>query len=161
LSLKYFAYFGGEVICNYMIHGFHQRQHVSDPDDAMEFFDSFFSMQLRKRSAHAVRTFEINKYNVMQLFTTHAQLLEIQKNTRDTESRKSASEIALQAFISAVDFNVGAPLAHGGVHPAIELDSDSVLQMKSGQPLAALHAENNTSVFAGREKRRVTQSESE
>lgn len=161
LSLKYFSYFGGELICNYMIHGFCERRPITDPEEAADFFDNFFMMQIRKRSAHAVRSFEINKYNVMQLFTTHAQLLEIQRNSKDTESRNTATEIALESLISAVNFSVGSVSHDFDVHPGIEVDSDMVMQRRLGQPMSDFHEKNKESVFDIRGAASAEQSKSE
>lgn len=98
-SLKMFSYFGGPVLCEYMIAGFQQGKFCQSPDGLSEWLDGHWAMTLRARSAQAARTFEVNRYNVMTLFETHARIMEIEKSAESLDQKRSTIERHVGALI--------------------------------------------------------------
>jgi hypothetical protein len=98
-SLKMFAYFGGPVVCEYMISGFQQGKVCQSPDGLAEWMDGHWAMTIRARSAQAARTFEINKFNVMELFQTHARIMEIEKSSDALDQKRTVIERHVGALI--------------------------------------------------------------
>lgn len=68
LVYKLFGYFGGPLVLNVMISGFDAASFPKKSSEIANWFDNSLKMLLRSRAAAAARIFEINRYNVMQLF---------------------------------------------------------------------------------------------
>ena len=107
LTLKFFAYYGGPLACDVMISGFRRDRRVLSNDDLPEYFHDQFMTQIMRRSAQASGQFEINKYNVMELFHTHSRIIEIQKSTDSSEGRHSELEKHVNAMMSEFPWTVG------------------------------------------------------
>lgn len=106
MSLKFFAYYGGPIVCDIMISGFNSNRKVHSPDDLADYFNEQFSMQIKRRSAQAAGRFEINKYNVTELFHIHSKLIEVQKAT-DPQSRRSEFEKHVNAMMTEIPWTTG------------------------------------------------------
>ena len=108
MSLKFFSYYGGPHVCDVMISGFTRLGHVSSLEDVPDFFNKQFATQIARRSAQAVGKFQINKYNVMELFSIHGKLMEVQKaNAGDTDSRHQELERHMSAALGEIVWCAG------------------------------------------------------
>ena len=156
MSLKYFSYFGGAAICDLMISGFLERRQVLSAKALASFFDDYFTTQIRRRSAIASRVFEVNKYNVMELFNCHTRLMEIQANSKDTEERHSELTGAIKSMLAVASFSVGSSQTHGTQFvakfddSAHEFDSDTLSRAALGSPPPTMAALEHESAFASR-----------
>ena len=158
MSLKYFSYFGGPVICDLMISGFTERKSVLSTQDVTAFFDDYFTNQIRRRSAIASRTFEVNKYNVMELFSAHTRLMEIQANTKDTVERHTQFATAIQTMLTVAAFSVGHKDSPENAKrlnaqydkTALEFDSDTISRTEAGKQPENMIVLDNVSAFMSR-----------
>lgn len=107
MTLKFFAYFGGPLVCDIMISGFRRHQHVRNPEDLADYFNQQFSMQIQRRSMQASMVFEINKYNVMELFATHSRLIEIHRSGKGADDRKTEFEKNVNALMAELPWSTG------------------------------------------------------
>ena len=92
MTLKFFAYYGGPLVCDMMISGFRRDKRVTSQEDLPEYFHEQFMSQVTRRSAQSAGQFEINKYNVMELFATHTRIIEIQRSAESAEDRHNEFE---------------------------------------------------------------------
>lgn len=106
-SLKLFAYFGGAVVLEYMMYGAKQGKQIASEDDLDRFFDVHFATAARSRSAQAVRTFEINKYNVMELFQVHANIIALEKGTDGKSAQQTVIERHVSGMLDELPWTVG------------------------------------------------------
>lgn len=84
-TLKLFAYFGGKYVVDSLIAGFESGKACNSQEDLTKWFDANWAMTVRRRSHQASMQFEINKYNVMELFAVHAQIIQIEKSADNQE----------------------------------------------------------------------------
>lgn len=91
LSYKLFGYFGGPLVLDIIISGFTSGTLPTSAGDVAPWLNKTIKGLLRSKAAVAAKTFEVNKFNVMQLFelqlatvTQDAQLKEL-KGTSDTK----------------------------------------------------------------------------
>lgn len=108
MTLKFFSYFGGPLVCDFMISGFKRDKHVLSREDLGEYFNDQFMSQLTRRSAQAAVQFEINKYNVLELFATHTRIIEIQRSADNAEERHNEFEKHVNAMLSELPWTAGA-----------------------------------------------------
>lgn len=106
-SLKMFAYFGGPVLCETMIHGFQSGKILNSTDNLTQFIDEHWALTLRMRSMQSARTFQVNKYNVMELFATHARIIEVEKSEDSMDQKKSTIERHVSALMDEIPWAVG------------------------------------------------------
>ena len=106
-SLKWFSYFGGPVVCEWMIGGFKQGKPVTRQEDIDAFVDNHWSSTIRRRSAQAAGIFEVNKYNVMELFHTHAQIMTLERSTDTAENKTTDLEHHINHFLGGLPWAVG------------------------------------------------------
>jgi hypothetical protein len=140
-TLKFFGYFGGPLLVEYMISGFRRGVMAHTRDDFTGWFDQHFSHGIRRRSSTAVGMFNVNKYNVMQLFETHARLMEIDRNTESNEDASSTIENNILGFMRNMPWGVAADGAENfkGTRvidmdtKAAELRDDELLMLASGE----------------------------
>jgi hypothetical protein len=140
MTLKFFAYFGGPLICDTMISGFRRNNKITSPEDIPNFFDEQFTSQIQKRSAQAAGQFQINQYNVMELFATHSRLIEVQNGAGSAEDKHSDIEKSIGAMLTELPWSVGArgtkiyedtPLGRFD-NSAVELDGEELLLIAAG-----------------------------
>jgi hypothetical protein len=142
-SLKLFAYFGGAHIVDVMITGFQSGKTLTSPDAINEWFDSNYSMTIRRRSHQAAMLFRVNKFNVMQLFEHHNRIMEIERSDEAREKMRSAEEAHIKALIDEIPWmygekgekaSAGTPLHlyDGG---ASELRDDEVMRVAAGEQI--------------------------
>ena len=108
MTLKFFSYYGGPMVCDLMISGFRRDKRVTSHEDLPEYFNEHFMSQLSRRSAQAAGQFEINKYNVTELFATHTRIIEIQRSAESADDRHSDIEKNVHAMLSELPWTVGA-----------------------------------------------------
>jgi hypothetical protein len=107
MTLKFFAYYGGPLVCDVMISGFRRDRKVTSHDDLENYFNDQFMTQITMRSAQSAGRFEINKYNVMELFATHSRIIEIQKSVKADDDRHSDIEKHVYEMLSELPYSVG------------------------------------------------------
>lgn len=108
MTLKFFSYFGGPLVCDLMISGFQRDKQVLSREDLGSYFHDQFMAQVARRSAQASGQFEINKYNVMELFATHTRIIELQRSAEDADDRHSEFEKHVKAMLTELPWTAGA-----------------------------------------------------
>ena len=74
-TTKMFAYFGGPAVLDYILQcGFHKGVIAQGKDDVAPWLDNHTFTRLKHRSAMAAQNFEVNRFNVMDLFQVHIQI---------------------------------------------------------------------------------------
>lgn len=144
-SLKMFAYFGGKHLVDVLISGMQAGRPMASQDDLAGWLDTNITNTLRRRTAQAAHLFEINKYNVMELFAVHTRIVEISQSDESKEQTKSIQERHIKAMMDEVPWAVGGEgskmyKTHMGLlghldDMAGELRTDEVLRIASGQTL--------------------------
>lgn len=140
MSLKFFAYYGGPVVCDVMISGFRRDRRVASPEGLEDYFNDHFMNQIMMRSAQAAGRFEINKYNVMELFATHSRIIEIQKTVKADDERHSNIDQHIGALLNELHFDAGksSKKLYDGTaigsydEGASEVDPDELLLLGAG-----------------------------
>jgi hypothetical protein len=107
MTLKFFSYFGGPVLCEFMIGGFRRGTTVHTQDDVSSWLDDQWQLTLQRRSAQAAGVFEVNRYNVMELFATHTRIIELQRTAESGDERRSLFERHVQAMLTELPWTVG------------------------------------------------------
>ena len=107
MTLKFFAYFGGPIVCDTMISGFKRKSHVRSVEELSDYFNEQFARQLQIRSAQASGRFEITPFNVMELFATHTKIIEIQKSADNQENKRTEIEKNIHAMLTDFNWSVG------------------------------------------------------
>jgi len=144
-TLKLFAYYGGPQLVDLMIGGLQAGRPLTSADAADEWFDQVIGTTLRRRAAQAAQLFEVNRYNVMELFAAHARLMEIARSGDNQEQARSLLERHIQATIEDIPWVVGsdAERVYGRTEVgrfdagAAELRDDELLLLSSGRPASA------------------------
>lgn len=145
-SLKLFSYFGGPLVAEVMISGMRSGNVLASREDSDQWFDKIWSDAVRRRSGMAAMHFEINKYNVMELFAVHTRIMEIEKSTDNQDQQKSAMEKHVLAAINEIPWAAGQDgedMHRGTVlgridDMAAELRDDEILKIASGETLPGL-----------------------
>lgn len=85
LTYKLFGYFGGPMVLDVVISGFVAGELPSEASQIPNWFDKTLKTLIRSKATAAARLFEVNKYNIMQLF-------EIQLGIMNTELQPGAGD---------------------------------------------------------------------
>lgn len=99
-SIKYFAYFGGPIVADFMIHGVQSGRRPVSQNDVARWLDEIWALTVKRRSLQAAYECEINKRNA-QLWTAHAHIIEL-KGTDNTETQRSTVERHIRAMLDDV-----------------------------------------------------------
>lgn len=167
MTLKFFAYFGGPLVCDIMISGFRRGKQVRNPDELADYFNEQFASQLQRRSAQAAGQFEVNKYNVMELFATHTRIIEIQRSGKNQENRHNDFEKNVNAMLSELPWSVGqvgqkmyvGSLIGKYDDSPVELDSEEIIVTGSGKEPESAKEVIGVNVFRRRELERNAKSQ--
>ena len=90
-----------------MISGFRRGNVVQGQEDISSWLDDQWRVTLQRRSAQSAGVFEVNRYNVMELFATHARIIELQKNSESGEERRSTFTRHVSTMLSQLPWTVG------------------------------------------------------
>ncbi len=145
-SLKLFAYFGGPHLVDLMIGGMESGKPLTSPDDLKNWMDGTWSTILRRRSMQAAMSFEVNKYNVLELFAVHTRIIEIERSEESNEQARTTTERHIKAMVDEIPWAVGddGVKLYGGTtvgrfdSMAGELRDDELLRIASGQTAPTL-----------------------
>lgn len=107
MSLKLFSYFGGPIMCDIMINGFKRNNKLKDSAELEDYINDQFTLQLQRRSLQAVQQFEINKYNVTEIFTLHSRIIELKKSVKNQEMQNTDFEKHVNAMLLSMPWTVG------------------------------------------------------
>lgn len=163
MTLKFFAYFGGPLICDVLISGFRRNRYVRKVEDISDYFNNQFMLQLQRRSTQTIGQFEINKYNVMELFATHTKLIELTRSNKSQEVRHTEFEQNVNAMLTEFPWNVGGASkqlyrdsAIGKYDDsAVELDSEEVILTGAGKEPDSVRGILEVDVFSRKEQARA------
>jgi len=106
MTLKFFSFYGGPVLCDFLLTGFKYGNYARMADDIGGWLDEHFSDQVRRRSAQAIGQFEINQYNVMELAVIHSNIIAIAKGTKGA-GQMSSLERHIQAMLLDTPWTMG------------------------------------------------------
>lgn len=147
-TVKMFAYFGGKFLVDAMLGGMQAGQPLTRPDDLGNWLDKTISNTVRRRAMQASVTFEINKYNVLELMAVHTRIMEIEKSDESQEQTRSTQERHIKALMDEIPWVAGADgekvyQEDMGVvgrldNMAGELRDDELLLLASGRVVPAL-----------------------
>lgn len=160
LSLKFFSYFGGPLVCDIMITGFRRHQHVRSSEALADYFNQQFATRIQQRSIQAAMTFEVNKYNVMELFATHTRLLEIHRYGKGDDERKTEFETNVNALMSELPWSTGrsgAQLYEGQAlgqydMSAAEVSAEEAVESGLGSTVLEMDELKGRDIFEERQK---------
>lgn len=144
MSLKFFSYYGGPLVCDLMLSGFRPDRRVNSYDEIPDFFNEQFAVQIKRRSAQVAGLFEINKYNVMELFVVHSKLIELQRTAdKDPAQKHSEFEKHVMGMLSSIPWATGktGEAMYDGTaigksdNEAAEMSDEELLLTSAGLPV--------------------------
>jgi hypothetical protein len=144
-TLKLFAYFGGPLVLDVLIAGFEYGKPLQSLDDLPDWFDRQWTLTIRRRSHQAALQFEVNRFNVMELFSAHQQIMALAQREDNPQQQRSRIEQHIQNLLDDLPFAVGSagvrivegtPLAQYD-NDAAELRDRDLFTTQHGQPLSA------------------------
>jgi hypothetical protein len=123
-SLKLFAYFGGPLMVDLMIHGFRSGQRLRSHEELSRWLDENWAVTIKRRSLQAASQVEINKYNALELINTHAKIIEIEQSDDAQEARRTGLERHIQAMLDDLPWRSGPPARKDGSDTARKKTAD-------------------------------------
>ncbi len=143
LSAKYFAYFGGPILLDFIVNGDAGLDKPRETGELGEYLDKFLTGTIRRRANVAATEISINRYNAVELIGMHYRLLELQAES-DTglpgSSQKWQDNVT--RFLSEVPWSFGEEgqrlRADGSVianidEAAIELRAEQSIRYQAGE----------------------------
>jgi hypothetical protein len=106
-SLKCFGYYGGPIAIDFMLSGFSRGMEPQSRDDISPWLDAHTALAAKRRSAMAVGQFDVDKWNVMDLFAFHARLMEIEKSEEHAAKARSEIEKNIDGLMTEIGWTVG------------------------------------------------------
>lgn len=142
-SSKFFGYFAGSQVLDVVLTGFDRGVTLpASSDTCDDFFDAHFSGGIRRRAAESVTVFEVNKYNVMQLFEIHAQLISVDKQAREHNEELNSLEKGVDLLLKAIPFATGSSARRTADGPGYnshvgnsELRANELMQASRGEAI--------------------------
>lgn len=107
LSMKFFAYFAGPIALNAIITGWCGSGAAKDRNDLMDLYDLQYKFSLRRKSTAAATAFEVNRYNVMQLFDLHQRLMEAESANGADKNKTDIADNIL-GMLNEIEWTVGS-----------------------------------------------------
>lgn len=140
-SLKFFAYFGGSIMVDTLLHCFRSGKPLVSQEDMPRWFDQHWSDTVRRRSAQASMAFEINKFNIMELFAIHSKIIELDRSEDADETARTTQERHVKAMMDSIPWMIGMDgetVLRGSAlasydSGALELRDDDVQRAASGE----------------------------
>lgn len=137
-TLKWFAYFGGPRLLDYVMTGFRRGARLDSAEGGDEWLTRHVHRRLRGRAAAAAQTFEVNSYNVMELFAVHNQIVQIERSHATAVQARDQVHTAIRAMLDGMKWAVGpdgkklvagTPVEAFDENEAVELRDDELLRL--------------------------------
>lgn len=107
-SLKFFAYFAGPWVLERMLTGFEYNSRANTPDEATNGWDErHYIRGIKRKAAQAVNFFEVNKFNVIDVFMTVNQIISIEKSADTQEGQQSKYDMHIKSCMDGLPWTVG------------------------------------------------------
>lgn len=134
-SLKFFAYFAGPWVLERMLTGFERTSRANNPDEATNGWDEkHYIRGIKRKAAQAVNYFEINKFNVIDVFMTVNQIISIEKSADTQDGQQSKYDMHIRAHMDGLPWTVGTRDAEN-VMKAIAKFDDSTSELRDDELL--------------------------
>lgn len=138
---KLFAYFGGPAVADELLHMCDPNDRPSDTKDVSRYWERQLTRTLKRRSLQAAQFFEINKFNVIQLFSVVNDVRNLEHTIEQGDTNKTDLEQTAISLMSEIKFIAGLTVqsqAEGTVGAeftgsAVELRSDEALRLTDGR----------------------------
>lgn len=140
-TLKLFAYFGGPHAADIMISGFQSGRKLMEPDKWQTWFDEQWAMTFRKRMASASPVFEVNRYNITELFGVYTRLLEIEKKAASGQTPQNVQEQAANTLLAELPWAFGAEAAKRYADTEIGRQDQEAEELRDDELLTAARGE--------------------
>ena len=105
--LKFFAYFGGIYMLDFMLVGFQRGELAASRDDTMTWLERHITGNQTRRTASSVGVFEINRYNVVDLFNWHARMRELSVTEKGAGAQRSGVDRNVAGLIGDIQYAIG------------------------------------------------------
>lgn len=140
-TLKYFAYFGGKVLCEFMLHGDKIGVQPNSYDELLDYMEDDFKHKFYRRAVAAVQSFDVTWSNVSEVFNTFTNIMTIRAATDDAETASSSYHTNVGSMLHDLTWNVGdagkKAFANSKVgdydDSAVELRADELLRIAAGR----------------------------
>jgi hypothetical protein len=145
-SLKLLAYFGGPLVVDALLSGFECGNMPASREAVQGWTDSAIAKTLKRRLLQVSNLFEINKYNVMELFEVCAKLRALEQADYASGRSRTEYEQHVQATINAIPWTFGAAGEEASANTIVgrfdrmagELRDDELLLLASGRTVPGL-----------------------
>jgi hypothetical protein len=140
-TLRWFAYFSGRHVFDAMLSGFRRGMFVASQDGVSDYLVNHSFTNFKLRTSQSAGYFEVNKYNVMELFQTLLRVVEIERSADTAEQAQNLIHVNIGAMLKGLPWAVGdegeknfagTPVAAAD-REASELRDDELLLLSSGQ----------------------------
>ena len=108
IAAKLFGYFGGPLVLDVILHGFNGTNLVGERANVDPYMDRQMATAVRRKSAMAALNFEVNRYNVIELFGIHTRLIELERAFETGGGVQSDYEQMINKMTSNLPFTVGS-----------------------------------------------------
>jgi len=139
------------VMLDHVLSGFRRGNLARSGDDIAKFYEDNYMTGNNKRSAMAVHTFEVTKYNVMQLFEINNQIIAMNRSSEALQQNKDEMHKAIAATMSGLTWAYGREGVALSKGTAMEKYDESAAELRDDE-LAMLSAGEKPSTIEGIEK---------
>lgn len=136
-SAKLFGYFGGPIVADEFLHLCDASDRPSDIRDVSRYWERQLTKTLKRRSLQVSQFFEINRFNVIQLFSVVNEVRQLEHQIEQGDSNKTELESTAVALMSEIKFVAGLSVqtSAGATEfdsTAVELRADEAQQLLGG-----------------------------
>jgi len=134
-TLKYFSFFGGKVMCEFMLHGDRIGVQPSGYDNLLSYMEEDFKHKYYRRALAAVQTFEINKYNVTEIFSTFTAIMSLRAASDDLEKAQSGFHKNVSQMLLDMPWAVGDTGADNFAETSVAAYDESSAELRASELL--------------------------
>lgn len=133
VTLKYFSYFYGQEMCEFMIHGARRDLRLRSQEDVLQFIEEDYKHKLYRRGVMAVHMLPLNAYNATEILGAFNQVMALRASMDDEEREKSQMHQNIKTFLESVPWSVGTP--EGGKHSALSAYQNKAAELRVEEQL--------------------------
>ena len=105
--VKFLGYYGGPFVLELALSGFQNGSPATSREGTSTWLDRAMAIGIKERSVVAAREFEVSKYNVMELFQVHTQLMAIEKSDETDVNKNAQIHEAVSAMLGELKWATG------------------------------------------------------
>lgn len=141
MLLKLFGYYGGPEALKVLVSGYKNSGHPKTAREVADWFDEATTTSVRRSAAMVARTYNFDRFSVMQLLEMHVHLVEVQQAATSAGGPTTEIEANIDKMLKELPWTTGRTAAKGLPQP-VQPFQTTASELRAEETLCVIRGES-------------------